>query len=129
MSVASIDQGDVTGGHVKIGAASHWGRNLAIAVGAVLLAVGSLGLSIYSNREDAATLNGLEAFRSAFADKCDVEYFRGEASSVVKDTYLRSEPLREAIAKQQQALQSGASCEEIARAHKAADYPFPVLSP
>jgi hypothetical protein len=129
MSVASVDPGDLSGGHVKIGAAHHYGRNAGIIVGALLLGALAVWLTIHDSREDAATLTQLEAFRSLYADKCEAAGFQGEASSVVKDAYLRSAVLREALAKQQTALQAGAPCEEVARALKAADYPLPVPTP
>lgn len=129
MSVASVDPGDLSGGHVKIGAAHHYGRNVGIVVGALLLGAGAVGLTMYNSRQEAATLTQLEAFRSLYADKCEVPAFRGEASSVVKDAYLRSAVLRDALAKQQTALQAGAPCDEVARALKAADYPLPAPTP
>jgi hypothetical protein len=129
MSVASVDPGDLSGGHVKIGAAHHYGRNAGIIVGALVLGALAVGLTIYNSREDAATLTQLEAFRSLYADKCEAAGFQGEASSMVKDAYLRSAVLREALAKQQAALQAGAPCEEVARALKAADYPLPAPTP
>jgi hypothetical protein len=128
MSVASVDPGDLSGGHVKIGAVSHWGRNLGIAVAALVVAGAAIGLTRYNDSKDAATLGQLETFRAAYAEKCDVAAFRTAPTSVVKDAYLRSAPLREAIAKQQVALQSGAPCDEIGRALKAADYPLPAAT-
>jgi hypothetical protein len=128
MSVASVDPGDLSGGHVKIGAAHHYARNAGIVVGALLLGALAVGLTLYNSREDAATLTQLEAFRSLYADKCD-ESFHDQASSAVKDAYLRSGTLRDALAKQQAALQAGAPCDEVARALKTADYPLPAPTP
>lgn len=125
MSVASGDLGEVTGGHVKIGAESHAGRNVAIVVGVVALAAGIFGFTSYSNRQDAAKLAQLEAFRSAYADKCEAPTFRGDASSLLKDSYLRSERLQAAVDKQHAALKAGQPCDEIARALRAADFPMP----
>ena len=128
MSVASGDLSEITGGHVRIGAESHVGRNVGIMVGVVALGVAILGFTSYSNKQDAAKLAQLESFRSAYADKCEAPAFRGEATSLLKDTYLRSERLQAAVEKQQAALSSGAPCDEVARALKAADFPMPQPS-
>jgi hypothetical protein len=128
MSVASGDLGEITGGHVKIGAESHVGRNVAILVGVVAIGAAIFGFTSYSNKQDATKLSQLEAFRAAYADKCEAPSFRGEAAPLLKDTYLRSERLQAAVDKQQAALSSGTPCEEVARALKAADFPMPSPS-
>ena len=127
MSVASGDLGEITGGHVRIGAESHVGRNVGIAVGVVALGAAIFGFTSYSNKQDAGRLAQLESFRSAYADKCEAPAFRTEASPLLKDTYLRSERLQTAVEKQQAALTSGVACDEITRALRAAD--FPMLQP
>jgi len=129
MGVASGDLGEVTGGHIRIGAEKHSGRNLGIMIGVVAVAAVIIGFTRYSNRQDATRLSQLESFRAAYADKCDVASFRGESASLLKDTYLRSERLQAAVDKQQAALAAGAPCEEIARALKTADFPMPPPSP
>jgi hypothetical protein len=129
MSVASGDLGEITGGHVRIGAESHVGHNVGIMVGVVALGVAILGFTSYSNKQDAAKLAQLSSFRAAFADKCDAPQVRAEPSSAMKDAYLRSERLQAAVEKQQAALNSGAPCDEVARALKAADFPMPQPSP
>ncbi len=126
MSVASGDLGEVTGGHVKIGAESHVGRNVGILVGVVALGAAIFGFTSYSNRQDASKLAQLESFRAAYADKCEAPSFRGEAAPLLKDTFLRSERLQAAVERQQSALQAGTPCEEIARALRAADFPMPA---
>lgn len=128
MSVASGDLGEITGGHVKIGAESHVGRNVGILVGVVAVAAVIFGVTSYMSRQDAAKLSQLETFRAAYADKCEAPAFRGEAAPLLKDTYLKSERLQAAVATQQSALSSGTPCEEIARALKAADFPMPQPS-
>jgi hypothetical protein len=128
MSVASGDLGEVTGGHVKIGAESHVGRNVAIGAAVVALGAAIFGFTSYSGKQDAARLERLETFRAAYAEKCEAPAFRSEASGVLKDTYLRSDRLQAAVDKQQGALSSGAPCEEVARALKQADFPMPPAS-
>ncbi|MDB4967400.1 MAG: hypothetical protein JWN44_3089 [Myxococcales bacterium] len=124
MSVASGDLGEVTGGHVKIGSESHVGRNVAIGAALVALAGGIIGFTTYSNKQDGERLAKLEAFRGAYAEKCDAQSFRGEASSMLKDSYLRTDRLQAAVDKQHAALRSGAPCDEIARALRQADFPM-----
>lgn len=127
MSVASGDLGEVTGGHVKIGAESHVVRNVGIVVAVVALGAAIFGYTSYSSRQDAAKLAQLETFRAAYAEKCEAPSFRGSAPSLLKDTYLRSERLQSAVEKQNSALQAGTPCEEIARALRVAD--FPMIAP
>jgi hypothetical protein len=128
MSVASGDLSEVTGGHVKIGAESHTGRNVGILIGVALLGAAIFGFTSYSNKQDASKLAQLESFRAAYADKCEAPSFRGEAAPLLKDAYLRSERMQAAVETQQAELQAGAPCEEIARALKAADFPLPQAS-
>ena len=128
MSVASGDLGEITGGHVRIGAESHAGRNVGITIGVVALGAVIFGFTSYSNKQDAGKLAQLESFRSAYADKCEAPSFRGEAAPLLKDAYLRSERLQAAVTKQQAALNSGTPCDEVARALKAADFPMPQPS-
>ena len=124
MSVASGDLGEVTGGHVKIGAESHVGRNLGIVIGVVALGAGIFGFTSYSNKKDAGKLAQLESFRAAYAEKCEAPSFRGDISPMLRDSYLRSERLQTAVDKQQAALSAGTPCDEIARGLRAADFPM-----
>jgi hypothetical protein len=129
MSVASVDPGDLSGGHIKIGSASHLPRNLGILAGAAALAAAIAGYTAYSNKQEAAKLSELENFRYAFATKCNATGFDGEAPALVKDAYLTSATLQQAVAKQQTALEAGASCEEVLKALRAADFPIPAPTP
>jgi hypothetical protein len=129
MSVASGDLGDVTGGHIKIGVAHHYLRNVAIGAAAIVMALGVVAYSSYSSRKDAGKLADLEAFRGAYAEKCEAADFNGEAAPLVRDTYLRSDRLQAAVAKQRAALEAGAPCDEIARSLKAADFPMVLKKP
>jgi hypothetical protein len=124
MSVASGDLGDITGGHVRIGAESHVGRNVGIVVGVVALSVAIFGFTSYSNKQDAGKLARLEAFRAAYAEKCEAPSFRGEAPPLLKDSYLRSDRLQSVVEKQQSALASGTPCDEVMRALKSAEFPM-----
>ena len=125
MSVVSGDLGDITGGHIKIGAVSHRGRNIGIVVGVLVLAVAIAAFTMYSNHQDAAKLVKLDSFRALYADKCDAPAYREPAPELIRDTYLRSESVQALVAKEQAALQAGTPCEEVARALKAADFLLP----
>lgn len=129
MSVASGDLGEVTGGHVKIGAESHVARNVGIVAAVVAFGAAIFMYTSYSGKQDAAKLAQLESFRAAYAEKCEAPSFRGEAPALLKDTFLRSDRLQAAVDKQNAALQSGAPCDEIARALKAADFPMTAATP
>jgi hypothetical protein len=129
MSVASGDLGDVTGGHLKIGAASHLGRNAAIVVVTLAVALGVVAYTVHSGQEDGTLMAQLEQFRAAYAQKCDAPAFQGEPSALLKDTFLKSERLQATVAKQQTALAAGTPCEEVSRALRAADFPMAQATP
>ena len=129
MSVASGDLGDVTGGHLKIGAASHLGRNAAIVVATLAVGLGVVAYTMHSGKEDGALMTQLEQFRATYAQKCDAPAFQGEASALLKDTFLKSERLQATVEKQQSALTAGTPCEEVARALRAADFPMAQAAP
>jgi hypothetical protein len=118
MSVATMNE--------RIGAASHWRRNLWL-VGAVIAAgVGIAGFYAAYSRTDANELGRLERFRAAIAEKCDAPEFADPSPPVLKDLYLTSQALRDAVDRQQIALDAGASCDSIFRALRAADFPMPL---
>jgi hypothetical protein len=48
---------------------------------------------------------------------------------MVRDAYLTSPTLQAAVAKQGSALEAGASCEEVLKALRAADFPIPAPTP
>jgi hypothetical protein len=125
----SGDLSEITGGNVKIGAETHRGRNIGIVVGVLVLVVGIVAFTMYSNSQDAAKLTHLESFRALYADKCDAPAYREPAPQLIRDTYLRSESVQAVVAKQQAALQAGTPCEEVARALKTADFLLPSAKP
>jgi hypothetical protein len=129
MTVGSLNPGDVTGGHVKIGAQSHWLRNLTLGIAIAAAGASFWAYSRYSSGKDAATLAGFDAFRALYAEKCNVPAYAGPAPAMVRDAYLTSPPIREAVDKQAGALQNGATCESVAKALKAADFVVPAPVP
>jgi hypothetical protein len=129
MSVGTIDQGDLSGSHVKIGAASHLGRNLGVIAAIVLLGAGIAGFTMYSGKADAAKLETLAAFRANFAQKCEAPAWKNELPPVLRDTYLNSSQLQQVVATQQAALSGSGTCEDVLKALKAGDFPLPAPTP
>jgi hypothetical protein len=124
-----LNPGDLSGSHVKIGAPSHLVRNLG-----VVLAVGGLGVGIWlwtarSNAQDVQKLAPFDQFRAAYAEKCGVPSYAGPAPDVVKDAYLTSSNVQQAVAKQTAALNGGATCEEVQAAMRSVDFALPKATP
>jgi hypothetical protein len=126
MSIASLNPEDITGSHVKIGTPSHTARNLLLLGGVVLLGAAGFGFYRWSAAEDAQKLASLEAFRAAYADKCDAPTWRTATPAMVRDTFLNSSRLQDAVARQQAALDKGVACEDVLRSLKQADFPLPT---
>ncbi len=108
----------------KIGAAKHTGRNMGVLVGVLALGGGIWWFQMSSKKQDEGKLADLEAFRAAYAQKCEAPAFAGKASEVLVDAYLNSATLPGAVQKQLTLLNSGTSCDEVTRALKAADFPM-----
>ena len=108
----------------KIGAAKHTGRNVGVIVGALLLGGGIYMFQMSSKKANEGKMADLEAFRSAYAKKCEAPAFQGPASAQLRDAYLNSNTLPQAVSKQLALLGSGSSCDEVTRALKAADFPM-----
>jgi hypothetical protein len=128
MGVASIDPGDVTGGHVKIGAPSHIVRNLGVIVALAAAGAGIYTFQKISTQKDEVRLEQFDSFRAAYAEKCNVPSFAGPAPEVLRDAYLTSSILQNAMATQLAALNAGASCEDVTKAMKAVDFALPQPS-
>jgi hypothetical protein len=127
MSIASLNPEDITGSHVKIGTPSHTGRNLGLLGGVLLLGAAGFGFYRWSAGQDAQKVASLEAFRTAYADKCDAPAWRGATPALVRDTYLNSSRLQDAVARQQAALDKGVACDEVLKSLKQADFPLPTV--
>jgi hypothetical protein len=127
MSVASLNPGDLSGSHVKIGAPSHTARNIGVAIGLAVVSAAGFGFYRWSSAQDAQKLASLEAFRSAYAEKCDAPQWKGEPAPLVRDTFLNSSRLQDTIATQKAALDRGTPCEDVLKALKSADFPLPQV--
>lgn len=129
MSVASLNPGDLSGSHVKIGAPSHLGRNLG-----VVLALGGLGVGVWlwtarSNAQDVQRLAPFDQFRSVYAEKCGVPSYAAAPPDMVKEAYLGSKNIQDAVAKQTAALNGGATCEDVQAALRSVDFTLPKATP
>ncbi len=128
MSVASMSPEDLSGSHVKIGAPSHLGRNLLFLAGSLVLGAGVFLFYRQSAAGDAERVARLDAFRAAYAEKCDAPAWRTEAASAMRDSYLSSTTMQAVVDREAQQLAAGVACEDITRALKGADFPIPAAT-
>jgi hypothetical protein len=124
MEMEGMPDGEITGSRVKIGAASNRGRNVMWIVGAVIAAVAMGAFYKLSASNDEPKLRALDDFRAAYAQKCNNAEFAGDAPAYLKDQYLKSDALQQAVQKQAQALQAGTSCADIEQALRTASFPL-----
>ena len=119
-----MPDGEITGSRIKIGAEKHHGRTIMWIVGALASAVGIFVFYRSSASNDEPKLRALAEFRSAFAQKCNSAEFGGPTPAFVKDQFLNSTALQEAVTKQAAALQGGASCADVEQGLRAASFPM-----
>jgi hypothetical protein len=70
VSVVSLDPGEITGGHIKIGAEAHTVRNILVVALVAFGLAGVLGFYRLSASANAQKLAALNEFRAAYASKC-----------------------------------------------------------
>lgn len=117
-------------GDVKIGSPSHMGRNLGILAALVISVAGVVGYTMHASKQDETRLLKFNAFRAAYAEKCNVPAFaKGPAPEVVRDQYLTTPAIQAAIEAQTTALAAGTSCADVAKALHAVDYSVPPAGP
>ncbi len=123
-----MDQGQLdgenSGRHVRIGAASHGKRNMLIGGGVVLAILAVFLFYQQSASSDAPKLQALADFRAAFAEKCNVPGFTGPTPAFVVSEYLNSTRLQDEVKQQGAALTSGKSCADIEQALRTASFPM-----
>jgi hypothetical protein len=124
-----LNPGDLSGSHVKIGAPSHLVRNLAVVVAIGGLAAGIWAYSSHAAAQDVQRLAPFDQFRALYAEKCGVPSYAGAPADVVKDAYLTSTHVQDAVAKQTVALQGNATCEDVQSAMRAVDFIVPKATP
>jgi hypothetical protein len=97
---------------------------------AAVFAIVCTGLALigsrFFKREDATNLRTLAEFSSAYAVQCDVPEMLAPPPLAVRDAYVHSRALQDVVTRQRAALASGASCEEVTQALRAADFPAPL---
>jgi hypothetical protein len=116
-------------GDVKIGTPSHTGRNLGVVAALGIAIVGVVIYTMHASKQDDARLVKFDAFRRAYAEKCNVPAYAKEAPDVVRDQYLTTPTIEAAIDAQTTALAAGASCADVAKALHAVDYSVPPAGP
>lgn len=124
MRVTTLNGHEQRDGVQKIGAAPHWRRNLWLVVA---VAAAAATLTIYYaflGRHDAREVAQLEKFRAAYAQRCDSPGFADQTPAIVRETYLNSAALRDAVDRELVELQNGVSCDAIYKALRAADFPI-----
>ena len=119
-----LNDGQNSGSHVKISAASSGSRNTIIAVVAVV-AVGGMALFYkMSASNDGPKVQALNDFRAAFAKKCESAEFAAPTPPYLESEFLRSDALQAVVTKQAAALSAGASCTDVEQALRTASFPL-----
>jgi hypothetical protein len=113
----------------KIPAPSHLRRNLWLLAGLFTLTAALAGYYSRLGKTDAREINRLESFRSQYAQSCDADEFAAPASPILRESYLRSAALRAAVDRAQGALEEGASCQEVLRRLRSAEFPMAAPTP
>jgi hypothetical protein len=117
--------GSAVEGDVDLHAPSHAMRYVLLTVGALAVGAGVYLFQSYSNKQDAHTLQRFDAFRAAYAEKCNLPDYAGPVSEGVQKQYVSSPAIQVAVDKELAALQSGAGCGEVADVLRKVDLPIP----
>jgi hypothetical protein len=112
MRLATLDEDELAGDNQKIGAPSHWRRNLWLVFG---LAGAAFTMTLYYaflGRHDTAELERLERFRAAYARKCDApdDAHRHDAAA------RRRDALMTIVSMHLLSVRPGRACEHAAQA-------------
>ena len=105
---------------------SHPLRAVLVALAVIGAGVGIWGYTRSVAQRDQAQLGPFDAFRVAYAEKCNVPSYAGPAARLIRDDYLTSAPIRDEVARQLAALNQGASCQEVWTKLKAVDFTVPA---
>ena len=112
-------------GDVDLHAPSHNLRWIVIAVGALVVGAAFYFMNAYSNKQDAAVMQRFDAFRAAYAEKCNLPDYAGAPPEMIQKQYISSPAIQAAVDKELAALQAGATCIEVADALKKVDLAIP----
>ena len=111
---------------VDLHAPSHTMRYVGIAVGALVLGAAVWGFNSYNSKQDLTKLQGFDAFRAAYAEKCGVSTYGGPAPEVMRNAYLSTPAIQVAMDKELPLLNSGANCNDVVAALKRVDFALPA---
>jgi hypothetical protein len=109
----------------RIGGAPHPRRNRWLLAGLFGAAAVIGGYYALVGWHDARELSQLEAFRAAYAQRCDPR-FAEPAARIVEEQYLGSSALQAEVDRQLAALQRGDGCTRVSIALKQAGFPLPT---
>ncbi len=129
MSTATVAERNPGIAPPHIGPAHHRRRNAWITVGALAVTVAMATSYSYWRKHDVVAADHLARFQAAYSERCDSALFSPPAAALAKKLYLRSSTLQRAIHDQLTSLESGAPCDAVYRALRAADFPMPSSAP
>jgi hypothetical protein len=116
---------DYHGSAPRIGAAPHRRRNRWLFAGLIAAAALIGGYYALVGWHDARELGQLDAFRAAYAQRCDAR-FAEPAARIVEEQYFGSSALQAEVDRQLAALQRGDGCTRVSIALKQAGFPLPA---
>ena len=122
MSVATVEPNL----DVKIGTPAHVARNLFVLLGVGVVVAAFVIFNSWQNKQDALKLQSLESMRALYAQTCDAPAWNEPVQPVIRDTFLNSSHLQTVVETQTAALRAGATCEDVTRALRTADFPMPA---
>lgn len=128
MTTASMTANAMKTGVPHVGPAHHYGRNTGIIFTLLAIVAAMIGYYVVYSHREAAAMDRLARFQALYAARCDEHYTR-DTAAMVRTFYVDSSQMQGVVESQLQALEGGASCTDVAKALKAADYPAPRALP
>ncbi len=114
---------------MSIGPAPHPRRNLLFLGAALVLGASIAAYALNWRGQQEAARRGYESFLFEYARRCDASAFRFPITELGIHRYLGSAALRQVVDDQRTQLVSGASCDSVDSALRAADFPMPPRRP
>ncbi len=124
--MSAADPQDISSVGVRLDPPSHRGRNLAIIVAGVLMVAGFFLYTHTNDQRDDQKLARFDAFRAAYADKCNVPAYAGTQPQVVNNDFLTSPGIQAEVDRQLAALNAGGSCDDVVAKLKRVDLAVPA---
>jgi hypothetical protein len=129
LAYAVFGQETTMSAHGELRTPSHLKRNASLVTGAVVAIAAIWAFGQYSFRQDTSRLSRFDAFRVAYAEKCNVPSYSGPIADVIRDDYLTSPPIQAEVDRQLAALANGSSCSEVVKKLKSVDLVVPAPGP